>query len=133
MGKPVNFLSPKFPPYLTSHTKPQNLRKYVASQERLNKMDLSPFNAWGKPKSIPKSKQTWSEAKIRQPMLKPMGDVDRDGVINLLDCRPFNKRKQGFFHRDQGVLDDQSVGFEDIKKLKTVRDAQKLEEDILRK
>ena len=98
----VNFLSPKFPSYLTSHTKPQNVRKYVAGKKRLACMDISPFHAWGKPKAIPKKNMTWPQAKIRFPKLKPMVDTDRDGVVNLLDCRPFNKRRQGWAH--QGTM-----------------------------
>jgi len=131
--KEVSFLSLKFPSYLTSHTKPKNVRKYVAGKERLAKMDKSPFNAWGKPKSIPKKDLTWPQAKVRFPKLKPMVDTDRDGVKNKFDCKPFDRKRQGFFHKDQGVLDDISVGFEDIEKLKTVGDVQELEEDILKK
>ena len=133
IGKQVNFLSLKFPSYLTSHTKPQNIRKYIASKERLAKMDKVSFNAWGKPKAIPKKDMTWPQAKVRFPKLKSMVDTDRDGVINLLDCRPFNKKRQGFFHRDWGVLDEVSIDFETIKGMKTVGDVQRLEEDILKK
>lgn len=129
----VGFLSPKFPSYLTSHSKPQNLRKYVASKKRLNRMDKKSFNAWGKPTDVSKKNMTWPQAKVRFPLLNPMKDADKDGVINLLDCKPFDRKRQGFFHRDQGVLDDISIEFEDIKKLKTIGDVQKLEEDILRK
>ena len=75
---------------------------------------------------------SWPQAKVRFPNLRPFSDVDKDGVRNMFDCKPFDKRRQGFFHRDQGVLDDIGVGFEDIKKLKTIGDVQKLEEDILR-
>ncbi len=75
----------------------------------------------------------WTQSKKRFPNMNPFGDFDNDGVKNFRDCKPFDKRRQGFFHRDQGVLDDISVGFEDIKKLKTVGDIQKLEEDILKK
>jgi len=131
--KKISFLSPKFPSYLTSHTKPENLRKYIAGKKRIARMDISPFNAWGKPKVIPKKDMTWPQAKIRFPKLKPMVDTDRDGVINLLDCRPFYKKRQGIFHKGQRVLDDLSIGFEDIKKLKTVGDVQRLEESILNK
>ena len=129
----VNFLSLKFPNYLTSHTNPSNLRKYIADEERLNRMDSRSFQAWGKPKLIPKKKLTWPQAKVRFPHLKPMVDTDRDGVINLLDCKPFDRTRQGRFHKGQGVLDEISVGFEDIDQLKTIRDVQKLEEDILKK
>ena len=132
IGKKANYLSLKFPSYLTSHTKPQNVRKYIANKERLKRMDKVSFHAFGKPKEIPKKDLTWPQAKIRYPLLRPMRDADKDGVINLLDCRPFDRRRQGFFHRDRGVLDDLSVGFEDIEKLKTIRDVQELEEDILK-
>ena len=133
IGKKTSFINLKFPPYLTSHSKPQNARRYIASEERLARMDRSPFNAWKQHKKISKKDLTWPQAKIRYPLLKPMKDADRDGIINLLDCRPFDRRRQGFFHKDQGVLDDISVGFETIKGMKTVGDVQKLEESILKK
>lgn len=37
----------------------------------------------------------WNQAKKKYPKLKPFGDIDRDGVRNIFDCRPFNKRLQG--------------------------------------
>jgi hypothetical protein len=30
--------------------------------------------------------------------LKPFGDADKDGVPNWLDCKPLDKKKQGFLH-----------------------------------
>ncbi len=30
--------------------------------------------------------------------LKPTGDADNDGVINMKDCRPLNKKEQGIIH-----------------------------------
>jgi len=75
----------------------------------------------------------WAQAKVRFPNMKPLGDADNDGVKNKFDCKPFNKKRQGIFHKGQGVLDDLSVGFGDIKKLKTVGDVQRLEESILKK
>jgi len=95
----------KFPSYLTSHSKPQKLRKYIGSKKRLSKLDkvkVIPFLMVGKPKSIRKKDLTWPQAKRRFPRLKPMADTDRDGVKNMFDCRPFNKRKQGFEHDDGG-------------------------------
>ena len=133
IGKKVGFLNLKFPSYLTSHSKPERLRRYVASKERLNRMDRSSFNAWKQEKKISKNDLTWPQAKIRYPLLKPFKDADRDGVKNMFDCKPFDKKRQGFFHKDQGVLDNVSVGFETIKEMKTVGDVQKLEESILRK
>lgn len=117
------FLNRKSPAYLTSHSQPQNLRKYIANKERLDRMDCKSFNAWGKPKAIPKKDLTWAQAKVRFPKLNPYKDRDKDGVINLLDCKPFNKKKQ----------DEEVVDFEYIKSLKTIGDVQRLEEDIIRR
>ena len=75
----------------------------------------------------------WPQAKARFPHLKPSGDVDKDGVKNKFDCKPFDRKRQGFFHKDQGVSDEVSVDFEDIKKLKTIGDVQMLERDTLRR
>lgn len=46
---------------------------------------MKPFNLWNSP--IRKSD-------IR----KSFGDYDKDGVINMFDCSPRNKRKQGPEH-----------------------------------
>jgi len=87
-----------------------------------------------KPKKIEKiTNLSWPQVKQRFPLMNPYGDADGDKLKNFRDCKPFNKKKQGFFHKDQGVLDDLSIGIDDIKKLKTVRDVQILEEDILRR
>jgi len=71
---------------------------------------------------------TWKQAKARFPRLNPYGDVDRDGVRNFKDCKPFDIKRQGRKHQEEI-----SVGFEHIKGLKTIGDVQKLEESILRK
>jgi len=42
-----------------------------------------------------KKNLTWPQAKIRYPKMNPFRDTDRDGVPNFLDCRPFNKKKDG--------------------------------------
>ena len=34
--------------------------------------------------------------------IKPFGDVDKDGVRNIFDCRPFNRYKQGIIHAISG-------------------------------
>lgn len=70
----------------------------------------------------------WNQAKKRFPLLNPYGDIDRDGVRNFRDCKPFNIKRQGKENDDEEI----SVGFEDIYKLKTVGDVQKLEESIFR-
>jgi len=114
IGKKVGFINLKFPSYLTSHSKPQNVRKYIAKKERLNRMDRSPFNAWKQEKKISKKDLTWPQAKIRFPLLKPFKDADRDGVKNMFDCKPFDKKRQGFVHQ---------YGFSDVasKNIRTVK------------
>jgi len=41
---------------------------------------------------------SWTQAKRRYPKLSPLGDADRDGVKNRFDCRPFDRKKQGWVH-----------------------------------
>ena len=121
----------EFPNYLNSHARPHKLRRYIADEKILSKIDkvsVIPFLMVGKPKNIPKRKLNWPQAQRRNPSMNPYGDADRDGVNNMLDCRPFNKRKQGFGHDDEMVID-----FKDIEKLKTVGDVKKLGESLRRR
>ncbi len=93
----TKFFSNGFPSYLTSHTKPQRLRSYAASKKKLSRMDkvsINPFLLLGKPKKISKRDLSWPQAKRRFPLLHPMKDTDKDGVINLLDCKPFDRKRQ---------------------------------------
>ena len=75
----------------------------------------------------------WTQAKKRFPLLNPFGDADMDGVKNKFDCKPFDRRRQGKWHKGEDVLDDISIGFGTIKEMKTIGDVQKLEEDFLKK
>lgn len=95
----------KFPKFLTSHTK-KNGKKFIAKPKTLKRMDSKILHTWGKPKPMPKKNMTWSQAKLRYPKLKFFGDADRDGVKNYLDCRPFNKKKQGWKHEYSFSLAD---------------------------
>jgi len=40
---------------------------------------------------------TWRQALSRNPKLNPLGDADRDGRLNMFDCRPFDKKRDGVF------------------------------------
>ncbi len=98
----------KVPSYLTSHSKPHKLRKFVADKKRLNRMDKSsviPSLMIGKPKYISKKNLTWPQAKRRFPLMNPYRDTDRDGVKNIFDCRPFDKRRQHvYYHGTSSAL-----------------------------
>lgn len=118
----------EFPKYLMSHSRPHKLRKFVGDKKRLSKMDrvsIIPSIMVRNPKHIPKHQLSWPQAQRRFPQMNPYGDSDKDGVKNLLDCRPFNKSKQGMEHDDYDI----EVGFEDIKKLKTIGDIKKLDSE----
>ena len=43
--------------------------------------------------NIPKRNLTWAQASIRYPKMQAFGDADRDGKLNMFDCKPFNKRR----------------------------------------
>ena len=49
-------------------------------------------------KPVSKINMNWKQAKRAYPKLKPMGDIDKDGVKNKFDCKPFNYKKQGSEH-----------------------------------
>jgi len=83
------------------------------SKNRINAKKSFAF--WSSPaKGVRKKNLSYSQAKIRYPKLKPFGDRDRDGVKNIFDCKPFNKKKQGFAHQ-------YSFSFSDYPATKTVK------------
>jgi len=41
-----------------------------------------------------KMAMNWAQAKKKYPNLSPFADNDRDGVQNIFDCRPFDRRRQ---------------------------------------
>lgn len=49
-------------------------------------------------KKVSKNNMNWGQAKAKYPKLNPLGDADKDGVQNWLDCKPFNKKEQGILH-----------------------------------
>lgn len=69
-----------------------------------------------------KKNMTWDQAKIKYPKLNPYADADRDGVPNILDCRPFNKKKHLVVKYERGtptrVKNTVSTFFKDNPKLK---------------
>jgi len=83
--------------------------------------------------SVPKRvlNLSWKQSQKRFPLMNPYGDIDRDGVKNLRDCKPFDIKRQDE-NNNKKDFEDISVGFGTIKRLKTVGDVQKLEESILK-
>ena len=47
-------------------------------------------------KKVSKKELTYPQAIIRYKKLTAFGDADRDGKLNMFDCKPFNKKKHGF-------------------------------------
>jgi hypothetical protein len=60
------------------------------------KTGISPFLGIPKrgTKKTSKLNMDWYQAKARYPKMNPYADADRDGVPNIMDCKPFNKKKQ---------------------------------------
>ena len=44
------------------------------------------------------------QAKVSKFKLSKTGDFDKDGVMNMLDCRPFDRTKQGVLHKTANFL-----------------------------
>jgi len=61
---------------------------------------------------------SWPQAKKKFPKMSPFGDADKDGVKNWLDCRPFDKRRQGYA-RDQKIANKRLKNKYTIPKNKT--------------
>jgi hypothetical protein len=40
-----------------------------------------------------KKNMSWPQASLAYPRLNPQGDIDRDGVKNMFDCRPFDRKR----------------------------------------
>jgi len=68
----------------------------------LKKSKAKPFDLRIKPQhKIKKKDLNWPQAKKRYPKMNPLGDWDKDKVKNFKDCKPFDRKKQGFFHEVQ--------------------------------
>jgi hypothetical protein len=60
-------------------------------------------------KNPAKKDMTFHEAQYYH-NLHPHGDIDRDGVPNYADCRPFDPNRQGIFKRATGILTKDKYG-----------------------
>jgi hypothetical protein len=59
--------------------------------------------SWWKPKKEllkpSKASNLW-KISLNKPVKHFYGDSDKDGVMNMFDCAPHNKKKQGSEHKD---------------------------------
>lgn len=62
---------------------------------------LSPINKeYNEPEERSERKEmNWAQAKRAFPKLSPFGDVDKDGIYNMFDCKPFDRKRQGPEHK----------------------------------
>jgi hypothetical protein len=42
-------------------------------------------------RKIPLKNLTWPQASLRFPRMNPFEDKDKDGKLNMFDCKPFEK------------------------------------------
>ena len=47
-------------------------------------------------KNIKRKNLTWDQATIRYPKMKAFDDADRDGKLNVFDCKPLDSNRDGF-------------------------------------
>lgn len=71
--------------------------------------------------NIPKKQMNWVQAKTKFPRLNPFKDADRDGVMNMYDCKPFNKMMQdaaskAYFAKIKKINKERNKKLKKIKK-----------------
>jgi len=55
-------------------------------------------------KRIRKKDLNYNQAKRRYPKLSPYIDTDGDGIINIFDCKPFDRKRRGPQHENQSDM-----------------------------
>ena len=83
--KSVNFIDNKIKVKYKNNLKPKTFFGVFSSK---------PIAILKNVQNTPKKNMNWYQAKTKYPKLNPFKDADKDGVINMLDCKPFNKKKQ---------------------------------------
>jgi len=56
-------------------------------------------------KKVKRVNLTWPQATIRYPKLKAFGDADRDGKLNIFDCKPFDKKRHSLTYKNKTYPD----------------------------
>jgi hypothetical protein len=70
---------------------PKKSPKFVPTQQF-----LSPYSSKTS-KKVKRIDMNWIQAKQKNTRLNPWGDADKDGVINMFDCHPYDPNREGFF------------------------------------
>jgi hypothetical protein len=52
----------------------------------------------------------WKQTKRKYPSMRPYGDADLDGTLNIKDCKPLNPNQDGLFGRALGVITGGRMG-----------------------
>ena len=81
-------------PIYTKPTYTQPKRVPIPSHMGINPKPVQPVHPINTNTNVPKKNMNWFQAKTKFPKLNPFGDADHDGVINMLDCKPFDKLMQ---------------------------------------
>jgi hypothetical protein len=68
----------------------------VRTHQRRNKKTGKTSTVVKHPRAL--KNMTYSQLKAKGIKLSPRRDADGDGVINMKDCRPLNKKEQGIVH-----------------------------------
>lgn len=86
-----------------SFFKPNKLGKLKAPLFKPIKM-----NTLSNVRSIKKKDLTYPQAKLKNPKINPFGDADRDGKLNMFDCKPFDKKRHGEFADKRKIIETES-------------------------
>jgi hypothetical protein len=70
---------------------PKKSPKFVPAQQF-----LSPY-ASKTAKKVKRIDMNWIQAKQKNTRLNPWGDADKDGVVNMFDCHPYDPKRDGVF------------------------------------
>ena len=60
----------------------------------MNPFTIFHHNSLNTLKNVKKKDLNWFQAKSKYPKLRLFGDADKDGVLNMFDCKPFDPKRQ---------------------------------------
>ena len=57
----------------------------------------------------------WAQVKRKYPNLKPLADTDGDGLLNMFDCKPLNKKRKGTYYHGTTSMSSDEILKEGLK------------------